>query len=192
MTDQSTLAAAVWVVFLGVCFGAFYAYYHRRLLGDILRTFISAGADSSENAKTLSEIGYGTGIKRAFAGFALRQGSVLRKSVYAVFEEKKPVKKNPDELFAKGEKLPCEQRYYIPEDKRITAEIRYDGKGTTASTLIFTVAVFFVAAIVAVSLLPWIIRNYHNLMNNYDDEIQQNEQEQTEITDNVPDYSLPE
>ncbi|MBR5528277.1 MAG: hypothetical protein IKV97_04675 [Clostridia bacterium] len=204
MTDQSTLATFVWVVFLGVCFGAFYAYYHRRLLGDILRTFIAYGADSEQNALTLANIGYGEGIKHTFAKFALRRSSVLRKTIHTVYEEKAPVKKDPDELFAKAPKLPCEQRYYIPEEKRITAEIRYDGKGTTASTLIITVAVFFAVAIIAVSLLPWIIRNYHNLTNfagSQEETITAEQNEGPESVDGnapedtqstVPNYALPQ
>ncbi len=164
MVDYTALSAAVWVVFAGVCFGAFYAYYHRRLLGDLLRSVIAAGANDEQNAKTLSEIGYGSGIKKHFARFALKKGSVLRKTVVAVYEEKDPVKKHSDELFVKAQQV-HDQRYYVPEDRRITAEVRYDGKGTTATTLMLTVAAFFVAAIVVVSLLPWIIRNYHNLIN---------------------------
>lgn len=165
MIDYTTLSAAVWIIFAGVCFGAFYAYYHRRLLGDLLRSFIAAGASDEQSAKTLDEAGYGSGIKQSFARFALKKGSVLRKTICTVYDEKAPVKKHSDQLFAKAPQDQREQRYYIPEERRITAEVRYDGKGTTATMLMVTVISFFVAAIIIVSLLPWIMRNYQNLIN---------------------------
>lgn len=166
MNDYATLSAIVWVVFLGVCFASFYAFYHRRLLGDLLRALISAQAEDEKSAKTLSEIGYGNGIKNAFAKFALKKGSVLRKTVEVLYEEKAPVRTNSDELFVKKPKLSCEQKYFVPEEKRIVAEIRYDGKGTTSSTLLLSVISFFVAALLVISLLPWILQNAGRLLGN--------------------------
>ena len=48
-------------------------------------------------------------------------------------------------------------RYYIPEENRAAAEIRYDGKGTTVSTLLLTVAAFFAAAMIFIALLPTLL-----------------------------------
>lgn len=159
MNDYSTLSLIVWVVFAGICFASVYAFYHRRLLGDLLRSLISAQAQDEKSAKTLSEIGYGSGIKQAFAKFALKKGSVLRKTVEVVFEEKLPVRKNSDELFVRTPKSDTEQKYFVPEEKRIVAEIRYDGEGTTATTLLLSIAAFFAAAILVISFLPWILQN---------------------------------
>lgn len=156
--DFEQLSSAIWVVFLGICCAAFYAYYQRRLLGDLLRALISAGAENEQTAKTLTDIGYGSGLRHWFASRALRKGSGLRRTVEAVYEESAPEPKNPDELFVKKPAAPVPQRYYVPEERRITAEIRYDGEGTTASTLLLTVAAFFVVALITMSLLPWIIR----------------------------------
>lgn len=182
MNDYNTLSTTVWIIFFGICIASFYAYYHRRLLGDLLRAFISAGADCENNAKTLSDIGYGEGIKHLFAKHALKNGAVLRKNIIAVYNEETAKKKNPDELFVKKEKPDFEQKYFVDEEKRIVAEIRYDGKGTTASTLLLTVAAFFVASLVTISLLPWILQNSGKLLGT-----EQNEQpqQQTEI-----DYSI--
>lgn len=184
MNNYSTLSTTVWIIFFGICIAAFYAYYHRRLLGDLLRAFISSGADCEENAKTLSDIGYGDGIKKIFATYALRPGSVLRKTICAVYNEAPPQKKNPDELFVRAKKPDYEQKYFVDEQKRIVAEIRYDGKGTTTSTLLLTVAAFFVAALVAISVLPWILQNSGRLLGNDTENAEQNNQ-QTEI-----DYSI--
>jgi hypothetical protein len=162
MTHE-TLSVIVWVVFFGVVFGAFYAYYQRRLLGNILRAFISCGAQDEKSAKTLREIGYASKIKYSFASFALRKGAGLRKHIYAVYEEKPVSKKHSDQLFAKAPKPENEQKYYVPEEKRIVAEVRYDGKGTNLKTLVISIAALLAAAILIVSFLPWIIEKYNSV-----------------------------
>lgn len=184
MNDYNTLSTTVWIIFFGVCMAAFYAYYHRRLLGDLLRAFIAAGADCEKNAKTLNEIGYGDGIKKVFARFALKNGSVLRKTICAVYNEQPEHKKNPDELFVRTKKPDTEQKYFVDEEKRIVAEIRYDGKGTTSSTLLLAVAAFFVIAVIAVSVLPRILQNAGSIFGTQTEEPENTEQ-QTEI-----DYSI--
>lgn len=153
-----TITPIVWVVFAGVCCAAFYAFYQKRIVGDLLRALIAAGADCAENAKTLSEIGYGKGVRAAFSRRVLKKGSVLRKSVEARGDETPTAetKHHPDELFVKKTVDP-NIRYYIPEENRAAAEIRYDGKGTTVSTLLLTVAAFFAAAMIFIALLPTLL-----------------------------------
>ena len=153
-----TITPIVWVVFAGVCCAAFYAFYQKRIVGDLLRALIAAGADCAENAKTLSEIGYGKGVRAAFSRRVLKKGSVLRKSVEARGDEtpKAETKHHPDELFVK-KTIDPNIRYYIPEENRAAAEIRYDGKGTTVSTLLLTVAAFFAAAMIFIALLPTLL-----------------------------------
>lgn len=153
-----TITPIVWVVFAGVCCAAFYAFYQKRIVGDLLRALIAAGADCAENAKTLSEIGYGKGVRAAFSRRVLKKGSVLRKSVEARGDETPTAetKHHPDELFVK-KTIDPNIRYYIPEENRAAAEIRYDGKGTTVSTLLLTVAAFFAAAMIFIALLPTLL-----------------------------------
>ena len=162
--NYDTLKTLVWVVFFGVTFGSFYAYYQRSLLGNILRALIAHEAQDEESAKTLDEIGYGKGVKNTFAKFALRKGAGLRKTVCAVYEEKAAEKKHPDQLFAKTPKSENEQKYYVPEEKRIVAEVRYDGEGTNLKTLIIAIAALLAATILIVSFLPWLINKWNSLM----------------------------
>ena len=162
--NYETLKTLVWVVFFGVVFSSFYAYYQRRLLGDILRALISHEAQDEQSAKTLEEIGYGKGIKNSFAKHALRKKSGLRKTVCAVYEEKAPEKNHPDQLFVRAAKPENEQKYYVPEEKRIVAEVRYDGKGTNLKTLLISIAALLAAAIIIVSFLPWLINKFYSLM----------------------------
>ena len=159
-----TITPIVWVVFAGVCCAAFYAFYQKRIVGDLLRALIAAGADCAENAKTLYEIGYGKGVRAALSRRVLKKGSVLRKSVEARGDEtpKAETKHHPDELFVK-KTIDPNIRYYIPEENRAAAEIRYDGKGTTVSTLLLTVAAFFAAAMIFFALLPTLLHAIENI-----------------------------
>ncbi len=161
--DYERITSIVWIVFLGICFGAFYAYYNKKLLGDIVRAIVFSAAENEQTAKTLEELGYGSGIKKLFAKHALRKGSGLRKTVCVLYEEKTAEKKNEDELFAAKTPLPGEQRYYIPEESRIRAEVRYDDDGTTATAVLATVAAFFVVALISISVLPTVIRYFGGL-----------------------------
>ncbi len=163
MTDQKTIITIIFVVFAGICYGTFYAYYHRRLVGDLIRAILCKNALKEESAVTLEDVGYSKGIKRIFADFALKKGSAARKYVCTVYEEKAPVKKHDDELFVKSSKPDNEQKYYIPEDKRLTVEFKYNGKGMSLVSVFIAIAVLFAAALVAVSILPWVLANANRL-----------------------------
>lgn len=160
--DLEQITVTIWVVFAGICCAAFYAYYQRCLLGDIVRAFLSAEAIDPQTAKTLAEIGYGDRLRRVFAERALKNGTALRKTIRALYPESTPIRRHKDEiLFGQSQKNRSDsngevQRYYIPEELRHTAEVRYDAKGTSAATVLVTVAAFFVAAVVIITLLPWI------------------------------------
>lgn len=159
MADQKTIITIIWVVFAGICFGAFYAYYHRRIVGDLVRAILAKEAFDTDSAVTLSDIGYDTGIKNKMALYILKKGSSVRKIVNVVYEEKAPVRKNEDELFVKAPKADTRQKYFIPIEKRVMVEVKYDGKGTSMTTVLITVAVFFAVALTAVSILPWVLKN---------------------------------
>lgn len=157
------MTAVVWIVFAGICFASFYAFYQRQIVGGLLRSLLKSGADCPENAKTLSEIGYGDGIKRRFAERLLKKGSVLRKSVDATEEmQADPKSHHPDELFVKKEMFSSEARFYVTEEKRHIAEIRYDEKGTDVSALLLSIAASFAAALVVIALLPWFLNWVRN------------------------------
>lgn len=176
MADQKTIITIIFVVFAGICYGTFYAYYHRRLVGDLVRAILCKNALNKGSAVTLEDIGYSKGIKRIFADFALKKGSAARKYVSAVYEEKAPVKKHDDELFVRGAKPENEQKYYITEDKRLTVEVKYDRKGMSLVSVFIAIAVLFAAALVTVSILPWILANANRLGNTSSGELVENDE----------------
>ncbi|MBE6623921.1 MAG: hypothetical protein E7621_07050 [Ruminococcaceae bacterium] len=187
MTDQKTIITIIFVVFAGICYGTFYAYYHRRLVGDLIRAILCKNALNEQSAVTLEDVGYSKGIKRIFAKFALKKGSAARKYVCAVYEEKAPVKKHDDELFVKCAKPDKEQKYYVPEEKRHTVERKYNGKGMSLASVLIAIAVLFAAALVAISILPWILANANRLGGTSSGELVENSdvsQTQTENSEN--------
>ncbi len=169
MTDQ--IITVIWIVFFGVCFASLYAYYQKNIVGDIVRALLKLDATGEDTAKTLDEIGYGDGIRNTFASYVLRHGAPLRKTVYAVFDDTPEKKKDADELFAKKKDLGFAQKYYIPEEKKYVADVRYDAEGSSAKTLLLSVAAFFAAALIIIALLP----DIQSMINGFKDSFGKND-----------------
>lgn len=110
--------------------------YHQLFLGGIVRKLIEKGALSPETALTMEELGYSP--KNFFVKIALRENSTFRKTVHGVTEEKTT-------------------KYYVPEELRIRAEIRFRKQGNNAFGILLTILVFLVVAYVSLTVVPWFI-----------------------------------
>lgn len=117
-------------LFLGVLVAAFSAIYNKRILGDALRNIIKSGANTPENAKTLNELGYG---RNTFVRSALKYGTAMRKYVRCVEDDEKMASAVPDKKgFLPTIKTDLSSaHFYVPEERRVAAEVRYDKTGTT-------------------------------------------------------------
>lgn len=163
MNDYGEIYSIIWLIFFGICFAAFYAYFTKHFLGSLIRRLIDVKASSESTAKSLSELGYGR--FSAFAlGRCLKQSSGLRRYVEAVFPEEKG---DSDLLVSDGKTV---QKYYLPYDKYETAEKRYDDKGTTLGAVFLTVAVFFVVALLSMVIMPFIV-NIFTPKEQYDEDV---------------------
>ena len=105
-------------------------------------------------------------MKKAFATRLLRHGASLRRTVKVLYDDTPEKKKNDDELFSSKKKLDCEQKYYIPEEVKYIADVRYEAEGTSAKTLLLSVIAMFIAAVIIVSALPDIVRMLDGVKNN--------------------------
>lgn len=117
-------------LFIGIIVAAFSAIYNKRILGDAVRNIINSKCADEKSAKTLSELGYG---RNTFVRSALKYGSAMRKYVLCVEDEKRIA-----ELKEDGKEIPYNFKtdldsahFYIPEENRIKADIRYEKKGTS-------------------------------------------------------------
>ena len=151
-------------LFIGISIAAFAAVFNKRVLGDAVRRLLKAEALSPDRALTLAELGYSGGV----IGFAVKKSTSLRRVVKCreetEYDEKLSEKRREyAERRKNGENLPkfkeipykinvLTDTFYIPEDMKYTAEVKFEKKGSTWLGAILTVvvlAVLFVALMVA-------------------------------------------
>lgn len=164
-------------LFIGMMLAAFAAVFNKRVLGGVVRKMLSAGAISTENAMTLEELGYeGNPIVR----YAVRKSTNLRRVVKCVEEQNfdaaqaekyneykrlKAENKSAPRFKDVSYKInPYADAFYIPEEMKYMADIKFEKKGTSwLGAIIFTVimAIAFVAVMVA---LPYILNVVNDIV----------------------------
>lgn len=156
--NLSGLNLIIWAMYIGILLATALAYYQKRIVGGFVRTVLSKGARTPDTAMTLTELGY---QNHPFIRRELSKSGPLRKMIWEV-EDNYRMGEN-DVLYSAREKALDLNigRFYLPEEKRIEAELRYEGKGSDVFTLIMTVAVFFVVAVLACIWLPVILESIH-------------------------------
>ena len=133
-------------IFIGTIIACIVMAYHKQVLGAAVRKLISLKVNTPESAKTLKELGYDKNIifRNAFA-----RNSSLRRFVKCVGEQEyyREQSKKRDEYYknhAEEKKIrpfkdieyvidPDNDKFYIPEDIRARAEIRFEKKGSISS-----------------------------------------------------------
>ena len=131
--DIMTVPMIVWTVYIGIVIGTFMSYYNKAILGKAIRALLEKEAFGEENAFTAEELGFS---KNYLIMNSIRRGA-LGRFVHVV----------------EGE----EKRYYLIEDERHRAELRYSNKGTDLYILIIALIIFLLVAFVASRYLTtWI------------------------------------
>lgn len=132
---------------VGTALAAGMMFYTRNVQGRFVRALLKGESFSPERAMTLRETGMfrNTSVRRE-----LSRSGVLSKLTRCVEEEnfdssasKKPFE--PDFMTA---------HFYIPEDLKYRAEVRYDRKGSGLPQLVLTVVACLVVAVVLCRFLP--------------------------------------
>lgn len=130
---------------LGLIVAAVISCYVKTVHGGFVRRLLREDCTSAESAKSLSALGY-------FHNIAIRNqlyrgnsfGSLVR-SVDAVGEP------------AKTDRALSDARFYIPEELRYKAEVRYDAKGSGWLQLILTTILTIAAAVLICRFLPQLL-----------------------------------
>ena len=153
ISKMSGLEVLVWALFIGCVLGAFMIFYQKRVIGAFVRKLLSAGADSPDNAKMISEIGF---AKNPFVRSELRRSGTLRRIVWEVDDNMQTSAEGV--TFSAREKPldPESARFFIPEENRIRAELRYSEKGTDVYTIVLMVILFLAIAYAALFVVPYI------------------------------------
>lgn len=152
---------------VGIMIAAFMSLFTKRTLGDFVRRVIERDALSPESAKTLDELDYFDRliIRRAVAkSVSLRR--VLRCREEEEFYAEQKLKREEHEKkraedrslgrFKETEyKVDADKdSFFIPEDLKYMAEIKFDKKGATLRAAIATSLITLIACIAIILALP--------------------------------------
>lgn len=176
---SSTAQTIILAVAVGFIVAAFLAVYTRTVLGNFVRALIKSEAKDAQSAKDLSSLGFfrSTAIRRE-----LSRGVTLRKVVKCVEEEELLAQEQTESgegesdanaipVYAKNASAEVRfkpdfttARYYIPEDLRYRAELRFEKKGSGWGLMVGTVVLSILIAGLISYLLPDLIQLADNLI----------------------------
>lgn len=169
----NTVRNIILALALGLMVASVMTVYTRQGLGGFVRKLLKEDCLSPDRAKTLMELGY---FRSSMIRRALSRGSALGMVVRRCEEEENnAIQKNSAQANEKTYKhgyheKPTEKidfltaRFYIPEDLRYRAEIRFDPKGSGWVQVVFTVVLSVVLAAVLCWLLPDVLTLADNLI----------------------------
>ena len=130
----ATTARNVQLVVWGICIGFFlaslFSLYQRFVVGAPIRALLRAQAFSKESAKSGEELG-------------IKQGSLFGR----ILEKNTAVQR----LVKRVEKTDA---YYIPEDLKYRAELRYEKKGNPAVQVLLAAILSAAVGVVLLKLIP--------------------------------------
>lgn len=169
----TTARNAILAMAIGIVVASIMTAYLRNGLGGFVRKLIAEEVNSPENAKTLTELGY---FRSSMIRRELVRGSSLRMVVRCreteacedAEREGQEIPENAKKTHTGVEKATkidfCTAHFYIPEDLRYRAELRFDKKGSGWGPVILTsIAVIFVAAALC-WFLPDVLQFADNLI----------------------------
>lgn len=138
---RATVRTVILAFCVGILVAALYSFYQKQVPGAIVRAILRAEAFSPEAARTAAELGLD---KNPLLRFELSHNRVLRSLLRTV---------EPNTAETPTDEAPA-PRYYIPEDLRFRAEIRFDKQGSGLMSLVLTVVLTVVLGILLIKLLP--------------------------------------
>lgn len=155
-----------WALFGGFVLAALLAIYNKRLIGGLVKRMLSEGCLSPERALTVTELGYGTDW---FIKNALRTDAALLRLVKRI------------DAPTEGEAAPTPAktrgghdvidfstaRFYIPEELKYRAEVRYASRGTDFVAFGICVVIFAAAAFAAIFIIPDLIQLIDNFLGTF-------------------------
>ena len=126
---------------IGIVIASIAMIYRQTFLGNIVRKIIDKKALSESEALTLEQLGINP--NNILVKFALRDNSTFRKIVIKTEQN----------------------RYYIPEERRIREEIRFRKKGNDAVAVIVGAILFVLAAFILLTVIPWLTDHAKDIFN---------------------------
>ena len=160
-------------IFAGAMVAAIYSIYTKKILGEMVRKMLDMGAVGAENAISLDALGLSKNIliKHALKGYTLgRVVNSIEKDdfIKETNDTRTTYEENRKKLAKQGKRIPAfveptfkkkieECHFYISEEKKYTAEMRFNAEGSGYGTFFFVLLISFICVIIIYSLLPQIL-----------------------------------
>ncbi len=161
----------VFGLLVGVIIASLFIVIDKRILGEFVRKLLAEDCTSAEKAKRLSELDFAT--KYAIRN-GVRRGNTLRSVVRCREEEEYNAKiseqrKKYEERRAEDKSLPPfkevpysvnpdEDHFYIPEEKKYSAEMRFEKKGTTWLGFAMVIVIAVIVFVILIFAIPEILK----------------------------------
>ena len=153
-------------LFIGLSLASFGALYDKRVLGEAVRAILRKEAYTPETAVTLVELGY---ARNSIVRHSVRKSVTLRRVVRCVEEEKflaeqeqrrieHEEKRKNDKSLGRFRELDYtfdleNDHFYIPEEIRYTADVKFEKKGSSwIGAIVFTLVMLVVYVILLICL----------------------------------------
>lgn len=171
-----TLKTILIGITFGLIFASFMTIYNKRYIGGFIRKLIKEECLDAERAKTLDELGY---LKKIGVRRAIGSSGTLTRWVRCVEEDEFNAKQDAERIaFEEEHKNDAKppkfkeiefkrdtktMRFYIPEEKKYAADVKFEAKG--ANWLSFAAVV--VVSILLCAFLSYILPDIIKMVDNF-------------------------
>lgn len=145
---RTTLRNLIIALAVGIALASLYAFYQKNVPGLLVHALLRAEAFTPEAAKTAEELGL---EKNPFVWFEFKHNTMLKRVVTCI---ERTTEEGEAPLLA----------YYIPEELKYRAEVRYEKKGNGPIALIITMIATVLLAILLIRLAPALIGIVDNMI----------------------------
>lgn len=161
---------------VGFCIAAILTLIDKKHLGGLVRKMISEECIGRDNAKTLYELGY---EKNPAVRGSLKSGTVLKKWVRCVEEDihKEEIEKKRQEYEIEAQhnpkakpfkevefkRNPSTHHFYIDEEKKYSAAVKFDSKGTNIVSVIMVIVI----SVIICAFLCYVVPDMLTLFDNF-------------------------
>lgn len=169
------------LIILGITIGLIIAsacnIYTKRYIGDFIRKVIYEECFDASSAKTLYELGY---LKNPGIRNVIKSNGSLSRWIRCVeedehlakieqmrieFEEKHKNDKKPPKFIAPEFKRDCNtMHFYLPEEKKYAADIRFDSKGANWISFLLVTVISIVMCAFVCYVFPDILKMVDNFL----------------------------
>ncbi len=149
---RQTIVLLVWALFAGIAIATVSLWFRQRVLGKAIRTLLAQNAVGADRAMTAGALG----IHSRLLLSAMRKGSLTR-YIRVLPPAPQEGGSRPDGEVAANA---GEERFYLDEEKKIQAELRYSGKGADLYIVIIGLILFLILALLAARYLPELAVKY--------------------------------